>query len=283
MRNRTMSLGFPPFTKAVKWLVLINTGVYLLMLVLGVIAPRLGNSLTIAGSLIPGAVMHGWVFQLVTYAFLHLGLFHLLFNMLALWMFGSEFESGWGTKQFLEFYFFCVIGAALTTIAVAYSGVLGVTPLTPTIGSSGGIYGILLAYGVLYGDREILMFPLPFTMKARYMVAIWIFIALVGALNGAAGKGQGVAYFAHLGGALFGWIYIKFMPRRGVQAFFSEMYFGTRNRYYRYKRKQAAKKFEVYMRKHDRADYFDEYGNYRGPGVPDRDKKNGESKSGWVN
>ena len=114
MRNRTMSLGFPPFTKAVKWLVLINTGVYLLMLVLGVIAPRLGNSLTIAGSLIPGAVMHGWVFQLVTYAFLHLGLFHLLFNMLALWMFGSEFESGWGTKQFLEFYFFCVIGAALT-------------------------------------------------------------------------------------------------------------------------------------------------------------------------
>jgi len=283
MHRRTMSLGFPPFTKAVKWLLIINTGVFLLMKVLGAVAPRIGYDLTIAGSLIPAAVMHGWVFQLVTYSFLHLGLLHLLFNMLALWMFGAEFESAWGTKQFLEFYFFCVIGAALTTIAVAYSGVLGVTPAMPTVGSSGGIYGILLAYGVLYGDREIFMFPLPFSMKAKYMVAIWIFIALVGALDSAGGRGQGVAYFAHLGGALFGWVYIKFLPRRGVQAFFSESYFGTRNRYYRWKRKQAAKKFEVYMRKHDRSEYFDERGNYRGPGVQDRDKKNGESKSGWVN
>lgn len=283
MRRNTMSLGFPPFTKAVKWLLLINTGIYVLFLILGVIAPRLGNDLTYAGSLIPAAVMHGWVFQLVTYSFLHVGLFHLLFNMLALWMFGAEFESNWGSKQFLEFYFFCVIGAALTTIAVAYTSALGVTPGTPTAGSSGGIYGILLAYGVLYGDREIYMFPLPFSMKARYMVAIWIFIALVGALNGAAGRGQGVAYFAHLGGALFGWIYIKFLPRRGVQAGFSEGYFGIRNRYYRWKRKQAAKKFEVYMRQHDHTEYFDERGNYRGPGAQESGKKNGESKSGWVN
>lgn len=283
MRGRTMSLGFPPFTKAVKWLVLINTGVYLLFLVLDIVARPVGDYLFFWGSLIPAAVTHGFLYQLVSYGFLHYGFFHLLFNMLMLWMFGAEFESGWGTKQFLEFYFFCLVGAALVTVAIAYSGVLGVTPGTRTVGASGGIFGILLAYGVLYGDREIFMFPLPFTMKAKYMVGIFILIALVGALQGAAGRGQSVAYFAHLGGALFGWIYIKFMPRRGLQAFFSEMYFGTRNRYYRYKRKQAAKKFEVYMRKHDRADYFDEYGNYRGPGVQDRDKKNGESKSGWVN
>ncbi len=98
-----MTLGFPPFTTAVKWLLLINTGVYVLFLVLDAVTPGLGRELTLAGSLIPAAVMHGWVFQLVTYSFLHVGLLHLLFNMLALWMFGAEFESGWGTKQFLEF------------------------------------------------------------------------------------------------------------------------------------------------------------------------------------
>jgi len=90
----------------------------------------------------------------------------------------------------------------------------------------------------------------------------------------------GVANFAHLGGALFGFLYLKFLPRRGVGFAASEKYFGLRNSYYRWRRKQAAKKFEVYMRDHDRKVNFDEHGNYI---PPDDDKPNGGSKSGWVN
>src|SRR5581483_1950972 len=93
---------------------------------------------------------------------------------------------------------------------------------------------------------------------------------------------SGIAYFAHLGGALFGYLYLKFLPRRGLSYATSEKYFGIRNSYYRWKRRRAARKFEVYMRNHDRADYFDEHGNYRGPETKVPDKKNGESKSPWV-
>jgi len=115
-RGRTLSLSFPPFTRAVKWLVLVNAAVYLLLEILKAVVPDLGATLTLALALIPAYVMHGWIFQLVTYSFVHAGVLHILFNMLGLWMFGAQLESDWGPRRFLEFYFFCVIGAALTTI-----------------------------------------------------------------------------------------------------------------------------------------------------------------------
>jgi len=127
-RGRTLSLSFPPFTKAVKWLVLSNAAVYLLMELLKVVNPDLGDEVFIILALMPQMVMHGAIWQLVTYSFVHAGLFHVLFNMLALWMFGAQFEMDWGSKRFLEFYFFCVVGAALTTVAVSYSHLGGVTP-----------------------------------------------------------------------------------------------------------------------------------------------------------
>ncbi len=99
--------------------------------------------------------------------------------MLMLWMFGAQEEQDWGPKRFIEFYLFCVAGAGLVTIAVAYSPLPGVTPATTTLGASGGVYGILMAFGMLYGDREIIMFPLPFMMKAKYMVAIMIFLVII--------------------------------------------------------------------------------------------------------
>src|SRR5690348_4353137 len=118
----TFSLGLPPFTFAVKWLVIVNAGIFLLMLFLGAIAPQVAALIYAIGALVPAMVTHGWITQVVTYSFLHAGLFHVLFNMLTLWMFGSQLESDWGHRQFLEFYFFGVIGAALTTIGVAYLG-----------------------------------------------------------------------------------------------------------------------------------------------------------------
>jgi len=230
-------------------------------------------------ALIPMMVVRGWVWQLVSYSFLHEGILHLLFNMLGLWMFGAQFEQDWGSKKFLEFYFFSVVGAALTTIAVSFTGIGGVQPTTPTIGASGGVFGILMAFGMIYGDREVMLFPIPFSVKAKYFVAGIAFITLIEAISASSGRGSAVAYSAHLGGLLFGFLYVKFIPRRGLVWGTSERYFGLRNSYYRWKRRRTARKFEVYMRKHNRTVHFDEHGNY----VPDDDKKDGESKSGWVN
>jgi membrane associated rhomboid family serine protease len=279
-RGRTLTLSLPPFTKAVKWLVIANAGIYLLKVLLEAVsinAYALFLSLTV---LIPQAVVHGWIWQLVTYSFLHAGIWHILMNMLWLWWFGAQLEMDWGTKKFLEFYFFCVLGAALTTVAVSYSGFGGITPLTPTLGASGGVLGILMAFGLLYGQQEIWLFPIPFSIRAKYFVAAVAFVTIAGALSAAPRHGESVAYMAHLGGLLFGFLYVKFVPRKGLLFGASERYFSLRNSYYRWKRRRAARKFEVYMRQHDRNVTFDEYGNYV---PPDDKKKNGGSKSGWVN
>jgi membrane associated rhomboid family serine protease len=288
-RNYTMTLGFPPFTRAIKWLVIVNTAIYLLRLLMIAFATGTWGTIEAITALTPLAVVHGWIWQLVTYSFVHVGLFHIAFNMLTLWMFGAQLETDWGFNQFLEFYFYCVVCAALVTIAIAYLGTvpgvtfLGISPLTPTVGASGGIFGVMVAFAVLYGDQEFMLFPLPFMIRAKYLVGILILIALAGAFEGLgpAHRGQSVAYFAHLGGALFGYLYVKFLPRRGLTYAFSEHYFGVRNSYYRWKRRRAARKFQVYMRRHGRDVHFDEHGNYRDP---DADKRNGESKSPpWVN
>lgn len=293
-------LSFPPFTFAVKWLIIGNTAIYLLMLILQAVAPSFAfhlsgtPAITPDGgiqfpifSLVPFSVVHGWVWQLVTYSFFHLTIWHILFNMLTLWMFGAQLEIGWKRARFLEFYFFAVIAAALTTIAISYLGTvgafgfLGINPLVATVGASGGVYGLMAAFAVLYGDQEFMLFPLPFSMKAKYLVAIFILISLAGAFQGMGPghRGESVAYFAHLGGALFGWIYVKFLPTRGLLFAGSEAGFNVRNRYQKWKRRRMAKKFEVYMRKHDRSQYFDEYGNYR----PPDEKDNGETRPPWVN
>lgn len=277
-QGRTLSLSFPPFTYWVKRIIIACGVIYFIQLLLQVFTSGGDRVFTYFGSLVPALVLHGFIWQLVTYSFLHAGVWHVLINMLMLWMFGAQLEQDWGPGKFLEFYLFCVVGAALTTIAVAYSPIPGVNPGTETIGASGGVFGVLIAFGMLYGNQEIFMFPLPFMMKAKYMVGIMIILVIIATIDPRQG---GIANFAHLGGLLFGFLYIKFMPRRGVISGSSERYFSLRNSYYRWKRRRAARKFEVYMRKHDRTVSFDEHGNYIPP--DDESKKNGGSKSGWVN
>ncbi len=151
-----------------------------------------------------------FVWQVVTYLFLHGGFFHIFFNMLALWMFGVELENVWGTKRFLSYYFLCGIGAALSNLFL--------TPLftipAPTIGASGAIYGVLLAFGMLFPEAPVFIYFL-FPIKAKYFVAIFIGIELI---YGVSGSTDGVAHFAHLGGALVGFIYLL-MYRRSIPAF----------------------------------------------------------------
>ncbi len=183
--------------------------------------------------LTPYRVIHSLaIWQFVTYLFLHGGLFHLLFNMFALWMFGSELERAWGARRFLNYYLVAGIGAGLTVVLVNPNS------LAATLGASGAIYGVLLAYGLLYPNRMILVYffiPVP----AKYFVMI---IGAIAFLSSLSSPGDGISHLAHLGGLVFGFLYLRGRP----------YYHGFRNQYYRWRRRQLQQQFQVYMAKKGR-------------------------------
>jgi membrane associated rhomboid family serine protease len=156
------------------------------------------SALTWYFGLRPDAFWHGAIWQVVTYMFLHGGFQHILLNMLGLWMFGSQLEAEWGSRTFLKYYFFTGIGAGLTNAAVFPHSML------PTVGASGAIFGLLLAYGVLYPERKI-YFWFIIGIPARLFVAIFGLFELMAGFAG--GQRAGIAHFAHVGGLLFGLIY----------------------------------------------------------------------------
>src|SRR5260370_25922833 len=150
-------------------------------------------------------------------------------------MFGSAVESAWGTRRFVELYSVGVVGAGVTTVGVAYTHLLG-GPDTATVGASGGVFAILIAFGILFGDSEIMMIPFPFLIKAKYFVGILIVVTLALAMSG----GGDVAYVAHLGGLLFGWLYVRRGPKPAlVNVGFAERYYGMGDSYYPSKRRGA--------------------------------------------
>ena len=147
------------------------------------------------------------VWQLLSYGFLHGGLAHIFFNMFALYMFGSDVERLFGPRYFLTYYLVCLVSAALFQLLV--TGWL-VAPAGPTIGASGAVYGLLLAFGMYFPRRMVMLIFPPIPMQARY------FVILFGALElvfGVTGTGAGVAHFAHLGGMLGGWLVIQYRRR----------------------------------------------------------------------
>ena len=147
---------------------------------------------------------HFQVWQLLTYGFLHGGLAHIFFNMFALFMFGSDIEKLYGSKRYLAYYLLCVVGAAamhLIVVSVAH------LPPGPVVGASGGIFGILLAYGMAFPHRKLVIIPIPIPLSA------WLYVTLYGLLElymGITQTSQGVAHFAHLGGMATGFVLIRY-------------------------------------------------------------------------
>jgi len=148
------------------------------------------------------------LWQLLSYSFLHGSLLHLMFNMLALYTFGRDVERLFGSQWYLQFYFASVVAAALSHLVVtAWMG----APPYPTVGASGGVYGVLLAYGIYFPRRTVLLLFPPIPMPAR------VFVVLFAALElyfGVTGTASGIAHFAHLGGMLGGWLMIRSRRRR---------------------------------------------------------------------
>jgi membrane associated rhomboid family serine protease len=193
------SLGPGPITPAVKILIGINVAAFVLQLAIPEVALYFG--------LRPQDVLESLrVWQPLTYMFLHASITHILFNMLSLWMFGVELERMWGTAFFTRYYLVCGIGAAFTTILFGFlPGELGARVYYPlTIGASGAIYGILLAWALYFPDRRILFYFL-FPIPARYFVIIIGAISLLSAMGG----GGGIAHATHLGGLAVGWLYLR--------------------------------------------------------------------------
>jgi membrane associated rhomboid family serine protease len=195
------SFGPGPVTPAVKALLIANIVLYVIQLLIPAVTPLLGLS--------PELVLRSlWIWQPVTYMFLHGDFFHILFNMLALWMIGVELERLWGTSQFLRFYFVSGVGAAATTLLVALLPFAFAGPVwySLTVGASGAIYGLLLAYAYYYPTRPMMFFPIPIPIPAKYFVMILGGIAFLSSLGG---RASGVAHATHLGGLVAGYLYLK--------------------------------------------------------------------------
>lgn len=236
----SFSFGPGPLSSVMKSLILANVVLFVLTTFMPVLVPVLG--------LVPEYVIHRfWVWQIATYMFLHGGLFHILFNMLALWMFGTELERMWGTRYFLKFYLVTGTGAGLLTtlfslLPFAFAQTLHQSVV---IGASGAIYGLLLAYGLYFPDRPIYMyfvFPIP----ARVFVLIMGAIAFYSSMSDAGG---GIANATHLGGLLVGYVYLKSARSHPL----SELKY----RYLKWKINRVRKKFDVYSG--GRADDWDRH------------------------
>jgi len=198
-----MFSNLPPVTRA---LLIANGLMFLLQLMLGegTLAPLM---LWPIGSgdqpFSPGFLP--W--QLLSYSFLHGNVPHLLFNMLALLMFGAQVEHLWGPRRYATYYLVCVLGAALCQLAVGWWAMSEGGGAYPTLGASGGIFGLLLAYGMLFPHQRVMLLIPPIPMKARTLVIVYGVVEL---LLGITGAQPGVAHFAHLGGMLFGWLLIRY-------------------------------------------------------------------------
>ncbi len=193
--------NLPPVTKA---LLIINGVVFLLQFLVGSQLFFPFMLWPLGGASAGGLSFMPW--QLVSYGFLHAGMFHLLFNMLVLYMFGAPLEYTWGQRRFLTYFLVCVVGAGLCQlVVVSWSLAQGGLPY-PTLGASGGVFGVLLAFGMLFPNHRVMLLIPPIPMKARTLV---IALGVIELIAGISGTRSGVAHFAHLGGMLFGWLLIQ--------------------------------------------------------------------------
>jgi len=245
--------SFPEFRGATRALVFANLGAFFALLLAQLASADAANDIVRLLTLDPAACLHGFIWQPLTYSFVHFGIVGTLFELLSLWFLAGFLQSFHGSTWVNGLYAVSVLGTAAAALVIYLcSAPLGYAINSVALyGCFGGIFGMLVVIGTLYGDMEFLLF---FTIgiKARYMAVIYGLIAVAMLFSQ-----QRMYAFAQLGGALAGWLYVRLAPRKGISFMLSERWYGMRNAYYRWKRRRAARKFEVYMRKQGRTVRFD--------------------------
>jgi membrane associated rhomboid family serine protease len=248
--------AFPEFRGATRRLVLWNLAAYFALAVAGMVIAHPAIPFLERFGFTPSTFLHGSLWQPLTYSLVHPTLVGTLFELLSLWFLAGFLESTHSASWVTGLYGSAVLGTAAAATAIdACSHTLGFAPgVIPLYGCFGGIFGLLVAIGALYGDVQFLLFFI-IGIKARYLVAIYALVAIA-MLFGE----QRMYAFAQLGGALAGLLYIRVAPRRGLSLGLSERWYALRNGYYRWKRRRAARKFEVYMHRQGRTIHLDGYG-----------------------
>jgi len=255
-RFNSVQLSFPEFSGATRRLILVNLAAYFVLLL--ATTARLVEPQTILAhlGLYPPNFMVGQLWQPITYSFVHLSLISTLLQLLTLWFLAGFLEQMHGGRWTDGLYVASVLGSAFTAIVIFVVGLAIGTPppLVALTGCMGGIFGMIVAIGVMHGDLEFRLFFL-IGIKAKYLAIIYVLVAIAGTF------GEQSAYaFAQLGGGLAAYFYLRYAPRRGFGFQISESLYGLRNKYYRWKRRRAASKFQVYMKKQGRTVRFDGQG-----------------------
>ncbi len=242
--NRPQGLGrFSMFPPVLKSLIIINIAVYVLQYFFLQAYTIDGVSLSdyfeyyfalqpLNSSVLNFNFGDFWPWQVITYQFMHGGFWHLFFNLFALWMFGAELENRWGSRKFIFYYLLCGIGAAIVQLFVADG---------PTIGASGSIFGVLLAFGFTFPNRPIFMFPFFIPIPAKYFVMIFAGIELISGFSAS----DSIAHFAHLGGAATGFLLMKYGDKIGIYRWLDKIVTMGRNKYSGYREEKGAKVYSV--------------------------------------
>ncbi len=275
-RDISSNLGFPPFRGAVRQIIIASGAIYVVILLLMAFAPGTGQTVLAFGTLDPTHIRQGWLWQLVTYAFMYVDPLDFVLSLLGVYFLGWAVEDRVGSARFYGLFFGSIVLSGLAGCALSLTRVVA---QGPAYGSGAAANAILMVFYMFNRGAPIMLFPLPIQIPVKWIV---VFIAAIETayllLNHFA-----LLYFIQLLGLGAGYIwYLAFFTRPSSRRA-SKPSDGLRNAYHRWKRRRAARKFEVYMRKHDRKVTFDEHGNYVPPEEDQGGKKNGGSKSGWVN
>lgn len=274
-RDTSFTMGFPPLRGAVRQIIIGSAVIYVVILLLLSFAPAKGNLLVELGALNPRMIRAGAVWQFFTYAFTYVDPIDFALSMLGIYFLGWAVEERVGSARFYGLFFGGTILAGLAGFALSLTGVLaqGIA-----FGCGAAVNAILMVFYLFNRETSLMLFPLPIQIPAKWLVLG------IGVLE--------TAYlllhhfdlfdFVLLLGLGAGYVWYSLFLTRKTSIGLSEKYYGIRNSYFRWKRRRAARKFEVYMRDHNRTVSFDEHGNYIPPDEV-KNKKNGGSKSGWVN
>jgi len=265
--NGPITLSLPPFRGVTRRIVLTALVAYLVLLLLGLFLPDLVGNLDRLIILTPHLASHGMIWTLVTYPFSQMGLISELFALLSLWFFGSTLEDERGGRWLGEYFLVSTAGGGLLACLFSYAAAGHVAALDP-LNSAGGLWpavlALLLAFARFHGEEELrIYFVIP--IKAKFLAAIYVLFYLATTLIG----GDRFQAMTAVCVALSAYLYLTFAPQRGVRFAGSERWYSLRNAYYRAKRKNAAKKFAVYMKKQGKETNIDTSGRYVDPsGVP---------------